>query len=192
MKGWKREMSFEDTGLTWIPTSPQIPESDTPFYYASTGILGELSLVNIGVGYTLPFKLVGAPWIDAENFAKTLNSQNLPGVAFVPFHYRPFFGSFKGLDCHGVMIQVNSPHIYQPLTVQYFILGVLKSLYPKIVTEKLSNLTAGQKKLFNQAMGNESMMQLLLNEKYIAWKLVDFQKTDRELFLKRRANYLLY
>ena len=85
MKGWKRTMTFKETGLAWVPTSPHIPEADTPLFYASTGILGELNMVNIGVGYTLPFKVVGAPWIDAEAFAEKLNSQHLRGVHFFPF-----------------------------------------------------------------------------------------------------------
>ena len=51
MKGWKRQMTFKQTGLQWVPSSPHIPEADTPFFYASTGILGELDVVNIGVGY---------------------------------------------------------------------------------------------------------------------------------------------
>jgi len=66
MEGWKRGMSFEETGLMWVPTSPQIPESDTPFFYPTTGIIGHCSLANIGVGYTLPFKVLGAPWIVSE------------------------------------------------------------------------------------------------------------------------------
>jgi len=82
MKGWKRSMTFEDTGLDWIPTSPHIPKATTPFFYPMTGLLGELQIVNIGVGYTLPFSLVGAPWIDKENFAKKLNKQKLPGGIF--------------------------------------------------------------------------------------------------------------
>lgn len=94
MEGWTRKMTFSDTGLTWIPTSPNIPEATTAYFYPTTGILGELTLVNIGVGYTLPFKLVGAPWIDADQFASVMNKQNLPGVSFKPFHYRPFFGKF--------------------------------------------------------------------------------------------------
>ena len=75
MTGWQRWMAFKDTGLQWIPTSPYIPEDDTPFFYATTGILGELSLVNIGIGYTQPFKLVGAPWIRAEAFAERLDAE---------------------------------------------------------------------------------------------------------------------
>ena len=62
MQGWNRRMTFNDTGLAWIPTSPNVPEATTAYYYPMTGFLGELTLVNIGVGYTLPFKLVGAPW----------------------------------------------------------------------------------------------------------------------------------
>jgi len=192
MKGWKREMVFSDTGLSWIPTSPQIPESDTPLYYATTGILGEFSLINIGVGYTLPFKVIGAPWINAEHFAHVLNSQKIEGVTFHPFHYRPFFGSFKGLDCHGVKIHITNPSVYKPLTVQYFIIGILKSLYPNTVAEKLNNLKLGQKKLFCQAWGNDVMIKMLINEKYVSWKLIDFQKKERETFILKRKKYLLY
>ncbi len=76
MKGWNRSMTFADTGLVWIPTSPNIPEATTPWFYPATGILGELQIVSIGIGYTLPFKVVGAPWIDADAFANKLNAQN--------------------------------------------------------------------------------------------------------------------
>ena len=185
-------MIFQDTGLVWIPTSPQIPEDDTPLYYATTGILGELSLINIGVGYTLPFKVIGAPWINAEQFTKSLNAQDLPGVTFHPFHYRPFFGSFKGLDCHGVKIQITNYEQYRPLTTQFTLIGVLKSLYPQIVAEKLTHMTKTQKDCFNQALGNRSMMELIHREKFVAWKLINFQKGEREQFLKKRQKYLLY
>src|ERR1700722_5214618 len=47
MLGWKRTMSYKDTGLHWIPTSPHVPEHDSPLFYAATGILGELGIVNI-------------------------------------------------------------------------------------------------------------------------------------------------
>lgn len=192
LKGWQRSMTFADTKLSWIPTSPQIPESDTPLYYAATGVLGEFSLVNIGVGYTLPFKVIGAPWIDADQFSNVLNAQNIQGVKFTPIHYRPFFGSFKGLDCHGVKIHITDNKSYKPLTVQYFLLGILKSLYPKIVNEKLSNLRLGQKLLYCQAMGNETMFKVVTTEKYISWKLMDFQRAERENFLTKRKKYLLY
>ena len=130
MKGWKRGMTFAQTGLIWIPTSPQIPEADTPFFYPATGLLGELQLVSIGVGYTLPFKVVGAPWIDAGKFAFALNHQKLGGVKFLPFHFKPFFGPYKHEECHGVRLVVTNPQKYHPVTTDFLMLGILKSLYP--------------------------------------------------------------
>jgi uncharacterized protein YbbC (DUF1343 family) len=192
MKGWRRSMSFADTGLTWVPTSPYIPESVTPQFYASTGLLGELSLVNIGIGYTLPFKVVGAPWIKANQLADKLNEQKLPGVYFMPFHYRPFYGIHQGKDCQGIMIVVTDSKTYRPVSSQYMILGMLKNLYPKQVMARLNALEPSKKELFCKASGNDEMLTLLQQEKYVAWKLIVFQKEEREQFLQERKKYLLY
>ncbi|MBS0604839.1 MAG: DUF1343 domain-containing protein [Verrucomicrobia bacterium] len=192
MKGWKRSMSFVDTGLTWIPTSPYIPEADTPQFYATTGLLGELSLVNIGIGYTLPFKVIGAPWIKARQLADKLNEQKLPGVYFMPFHYRPFYGAHKGKDCQGVMIAVTDSKSYRPVSSQYMILGVLKNLYPKQVIARLNAIEASKKELFCKANGNDEMLALIKEEQYVAWKLILYQKEEREQFIKERKKYLLY
>lgn len=189
MRGWNRNMSYKDTGLAWIPPSPHIPEPDTPFFYPSTGILGELKLLNIGVGYTLPFKIVGAPWVDAKMFARHLNAQNLPGVNFIPFHYRPFYGMYKGKDCNGVMIRITNRRTYRPIAVQYLIIGMLKSLYPKMFTERLS-ASSKQKQLFSQANGTDKIFEILMKEQYPAWKLIEFQKKQRTKFLKLRERYL--
>ena len=128
MRGWKRSMTYADTGLAWIPPSPNVPEADTPFFYPSTGILSGLKLLNIGVGYTLPFKIVGAPWINAKQYAQKLNEQKLPGVCFVPFYFKPFYGLYKGEDCQGVLIRITQPLRYRPVAVQYVLLGLLKSM----------------------------------------------------------------
>ncbi len=190
MKGWKRSMSFVDTQLPWIPTSPQIPEATTPLFYASTGILGELG-INIGVGYTLPFKVVGAPWIDADVFAKTLNKQQLPGVRFLPFHYRPFYGSLAKRECHGVLIQMTDSKVYRPMAVQYLLLGILKSLYPAQVSKQLGAITEAQKKLFCRANGTEEIYRLLVSERFPAWKMVSFQQKKRDAFKEKRKKYLI-
>lgn len=192
MTGWKRSMTFKETGIPWIPPSPHVPEPDTPFFCASTGVLGELEIVNIGIGYTLPFKLVGAPWIDAKLFAEKLNSQALPGVTFVPYHFRPFYGRYKGESCHGIKIVITDAKIYRPLAVQYLLLGMLKTLYPKEFKERLKGISETKRKCFCQANGNEEMYHLLLNEKYVAWKLIHFQQAEREAFLEKRKPYLLY
>lgn len=192
MRGWLREMVFRETGLHWVPTSPQIPESDTPFYYAATGLLGELSFVSIGIGYPLPFKIVGAPWIQGKEFAKKLNDQKLPGVVFLPFVFRPFYGKYQGLDCEGVKIIVTDPHTFEPLSAQYMILGMLKSLYPAEVNTRMSSLKKSKRDTFCKANGNDYVWDLLSKEKYIAWKLIKLQKQEHQNFRYRRQKYLLY
>ncbi len=192
MKGWKRDMIFKDTGLAWIPTSPNIPESDTPYFCATTGLLGELDLVNIGIGYTLPFKIVGATWINAEQFAAALNEQKIPGASFSPIHYKPFYGSLKDKDCHGIKIHITNHALYRPLLTQFFIIGLLKSLYPDQVTAKLKTLTKEKQDLFNKAHGSDSAYNLLLTEKFVTWKLIGHHIEERAAFIQKREKYLLY
>jgi len=189
MRGWKRSMSYRDTGLAWIPPSPNIPEADTPFFYPSTGMISGLKLLNIGVGYTLPFKIVGAPWIDAKKYAQKLNEQKLAGVHFLPFYFKPFYGLYKSEDCQGVLIQMTDSLRYRPIAVQYVILGVLKSMYPKEFAQRLNK--AGSMQLFHQANGTEAVFQILTEEKYATWKLLEFQQEERKAFSVLRQKYLL-
>lgn len=190
MQGWKRTMSFQDTGLPWIPTSPYIPEATTPFFYPTTGILGELQLVNIGIGYTLPFKVVGAPWINAKHFASQLNGQKFSGVRFEPFYFRPIYGRYKGEACQGVLICVTDPINFKPVSTQYLLLGMLKSLYP----EKFKDAIAAAKKkkeTLCKLNGIEEVYRLIIEEKHIAWKLCTLHEKERASFLQKRKQYLL-
>lgn len=190
MKGWKRHMSFKDTGLSWIPTSPHIPESDTPLYYPITGVLGELGIVNIGVGYTLPFKLIGAPWIKAEELAKQLNNQKLSGVSFFPIYYRPFYGKFMNEDCQGVLISVTDPLKYRPLVIQYAIIAALKQLYPKQFHEGLKGAQK-RKKMFTQVIGTEKLWDALQQKTAIKWNFKSLHEKERNDFREKRKEYLM-
>ncbi|MBA3816690.1 MAG: DUF1343 domain-containing protein [Parachlamydiaceae bacterium] len=190
MQGWRRWMSFQDTALPWIPTSPYIPESNTPFFYPTTGILGTLQLVNIGIGYTLPFKVVGAPWINAKLFAKSLNAQKFPGVHFEPFYYRPFYGRFAKQDCQGVLIVITEQVKFRPVTTQYLIIGILKSLYPKQFQDAIAAAKAN-KETICKVNGTEEVYRLITEEKNIVWKLHDVHLQERGAFLVLRKKYLI-
>lgn len=190
MKGWKRKMSFQDTGLAWIPTSPNIPEASTAFYYPTTGILGELGLVNIGIGYTLPFKVIGAPWINADQFARHLNQQKFPGVYFKPFHFRPIYGRFAKENCQGVLIVVKDPLTFKPVSTQYLLIGMLKSLYPTQFQTAIATAKK-RKETLCKLNGTEEVYKLLTEEKLIAWKLCDIGAKERNEFIKVRKQYLI-
>ncbi|MFZ4773220.1 MAG: exo-beta-N-acetylmuramidase NamZ family protein [Chlamydiia bacterium] len=190
MKGWNRGMEFKDTGLNWIPTSPNIPEPDTPLFYATTGLLGELRLCNIGIGYTLPFKLVGAPWMDASQICRHLNRQGLNGVRFVPIYFKPFSGSMAQLECQGALIQVLDRKTFRPFQVQGLIMGAIKQLYPQKFKEVMAHIGKSEKDLFCKAMGSDEPLQFLKEDKLVGWQIAEFQRAERELFMEKRKNYL--
>ncbi len=131
MEGWKRTMSWEDTGLQWVPTSPHIPHYYSAHFYAATGILGELGVISEGVGYTLPFQLLGAEWIDESAIAKRLNELKLPGVKFRPVIWKPFYGRFQGKTLRGVQIHIENFKKVNLTSIQFLFIQELKKLYPE-------------------------------------------------------------
>jgi len=105
MKGWRRRMHFEDTGLPWVLPSPNMPTVDTAFVYPG-GCLIEGTNLSEGRGTTRPFELVGAPWLDGVALARALERERLPGVRFRPVAFTPTFQKHAGLPCQGVQLHV--------------------------------------------------------------------------------------
>ena len=189
MEGWKRWMRWQDTGLTWTPTSPNIPESDTPLFYATTGILGELPLVSIGVGYTLPFKIFGAPWIDPDRISKKLNSMKLPGVFFQPFYFTPRYHHFKDTFCGGSRIIITDENSFRPVETGYHVIGTLISMYPD--NFDLSKISGYAEGMFNQANGTDLVLKMFREGKP-AEEIVHGYQQGLESFMEQRKKYLLY
>ncbi len=130
MEGWNREMTFMDTGLPWVPTSPHIPDMSSPFYYVSSGIVGELNSISIGIGYTLPFRTFAADWIDSRKLADKMNSYDLEGVIFRPISYKPFYGFGKRENLRGVETHITDYKNVKLMQIQFYIIQALKELYP--------------------------------------------------------------
>ena len=105
MKGYRRGMDFEDTGLPWVLPSPNMPTVDTAYVYPG-GCLIEGTNLSEGRGTTRPFHLVGAPWIDPWKLAADLDRAGLEGFAFRPCYFTPTFQKHAGVVCGGVEIHV--------------------------------------------------------------------------------------
>ena len=109
MRNWRRGMTWDETGLTWTPTSPNVPFARTALYYAATGTVGELPALSIGIGTPLPFEYAGAPGLDANAYARELIRRDLPGVTFSPARWTPTHGVYAGYLCAGVHIEFTDP-----------------------------------------------------------------------------------
>lgn len=130
MKKWKRKMTYADTGLQWVPSSPHIPHAESAIFYPVSGILGELGYMSIGVGYTIPFEMFAAPWINAEALSKALNNLNLPGILFRPIHLKPFYAVGKGEHYQGVQVHVTDYKKATLSDIQFYVMQEVANLYP--------------------------------------------------------------
>lgn len=189
MEGWHRSMTFAETGMPWVLPSPHIPDPSTSMLYPATGIMGDLDYVSIGVGYTLPFKLAGAPWIDAPALADRLTALNIPGVEFRPLYYKPFYAMFKGENLSGVEIYVTD-EAAAPLTlIQFYIMQELAEMYPS--QKAFDKATASRLNLFDKICGSPKVRQLFTKNYKVA-DLAPFWNKDVESFTKRTEPYRLY
>lgn len=191
MQGYRRAMTFEKTGLTWIPTSPQIPEASTPIYYASTNLVGELALISLGVGYTLPFKVIGAPWLDSEALKSQLNSCRAAELQVHSFQFTPFFGKFKGARCQGVLLHlVPGPH-WRPFQLQLNIMLAIKALDKAAFAQAIARLQA-RRLPFDKLCGTRQVLDALSAPHPSAMdQLISRIERDRRAFIQLRKPYLL-
>lgn len=113
MQGWRRAMSWEDTGLPWVAPSPNMPTPDTARVYPG-GCLIEGTNLSEGRGTTRPFELVGAPFLDGRRLARALARRGLPGVAFRPAAFQPAFHKYRGQLCGGVQVHVTDAERFKP------------------------------------------------------------------------------
>ena len=129
MKEWQRKMHWQDTGLHWVMTSPNIPTPDSGLVYPGTGLSGATN-ISEGVGTTRPFELIGASWLNGQAVAERLNQANLPGVHFRPVGFTPRFGEHSGVGQNGVQIHITDRYVYQSVRTAAMVLAVMRQFSP--------------------------------------------------------------
>ncbi len=135
-QGWTRDMQWLDTDLPWVPPSPNMPHFSTVLHYPGSCLLEGTNLSE-GRGTTLPFEIVGAPWIDSAKLADKVNgaisSQSImPTRVSIarPHTFRPTISKFAGEDCHGIQLHVNFPRHFNALETWLIIIDIIRNLYP--------------------------------------------------------------
>ena len=188
MKGWNRSMTYQDTGLPWVLPSPNIPFSDSPMYYASSGICGELyGFMNIGVGYTLPFQVFGALWIDPVRLKARLDSYGLEGVEFRTIWYKPFSGSLKGQLVAGLQYFFTDYGKARLTEVQFHVMQAVAELYPD---RKAFDVTDGYG-LFDKVCGTDYIRKEF-SSNYRFSDIMDYWRKDEKEFRNLSGKYHLY
>lgn len=189
MDGWRRNMLYGDTGLPWVLPSPNIPYPQSAVNYPSSGICGEFQgYLNIGIGYTLPFEVFAAEWIDADKLKARLDSYALPGVAFRTIHFKPFSGSMSGRLIHGVQFHYTDFEAAQVTMTQFYVMQAVQELYPEKNPFKLSE---GRNSMFDKVCGTD-YVRLHFKKALKVEDIADYWSKDVEAFKRLSKKYHLY
>lgn len=180
LKGWTRDMYFEDTNLPWVMTSPNIPTLDSVMGYAMTGFYTGIKASN-GVGTTRPFEFVGAEWMSSDWLVGVLENADMPGVKFRPTAFLPMFGAFSGKTCYGVQIHFVDKKKINAVETGAFIYYIVRQM------AKVEKVNPNQNPRIDKNLGENSLWDgEPIEEVFKRWK------NECESFAKLAEPYLLY
>lgn len=138
MKGWKRDMYYDDTDLVFIQPSPNIPTVDTAFVYIGTCIFEETNLSE-GRGTTKPFEMIGAPWLDSKAVIERMEQQE--GVILRGCSFTPTFSDYKDNFCRGIQLHVTDRDSFSPFAVGIKLLDAIRKTHSELEIEpSIANL----------------------------------------------------
>ncbi len=129
MQNWKRSFWFDQTGLPFVPPSPNLPTLSAMTLYPGTCLIEGTNLSE-GRGTTKPFEYIGAPWLKAVPLAQELNDLGLAGVRFRPVYFTPTFSKYQGEPCEGVHIFVMDRECCRPVEMTLHLIDHIKTHYP--------------------------------------------------------------
>lgn len=189
MEGWERTLWFDETGLSWIPPSPNIQTLATAIVYPGVCLI-EGTSISEGRGTLSPFELIGAPWADPDKILKQLSAFDTSGVACSAVEFAPkeipvaaHQPKYEGTVCRGMRISVVERNAVQPVRLGISILSAFKRAHP--------SETVFREDRFDALTGNQNVRQMLergVPPDEICREWVE----ELKVFGKTRAKYLMY
>ena len=180
MRRWHRNYFHENTGVRWVPPSPNLRTMKGAVLYPGLEILQNAD-VSVGRGTQAPFEQFGATWMSGDEVAAELNARNLPGLRFASTQFIPVSGPFRGQRCGGVAIRITDRRAVRSMRMGIEIADVLKKRYPKqFDPAKLMQL-----------VGSADTIQKL-QDGVAPQDIVNSWSADLEAFEKMRRLYFLY
>jgi uncharacterized protein YbbC (DUF1343 family) len=191
MEGWRREMYFDHTGLTWIMPSPNMPTLDSAIVFPGA-VLVEGTTLSEGRGTTRPFELIGAPWIDGERLADALNGRDLPGVRFRAVSFEPTFQKHAELTCGGCQIHVTDRAAFQPVATGVTLLEECRRQDPARFGWKPPPYEYEYERLAIDLLYGSDELRRGLDAGHSADRIMASWEDEVREFLPIRARYLIY
>jgi uncharacterized protein YbbC (DUF1343 family) len=191
MEGWRRDMYADATDLPWVMPSPNMPTLDTAIVYPGT-VLFEGVLISEGRGTTRPFELIGAPWIDAESFARRMNELRLPGVYFRPAVFEPTFQKHAKLTCGGCQIHVTDRHQFRPVLTGVALIAMFHQVDPDKFSWRQPPYEYELDKMPIDILAGSTTLREQIEGRVDAREIAASWKQEEDDFRKLRQSYLSY
>ena len=185
MKGYDRELLYSQTGLPWVPPSPNLPDYENAVIY-SAAVYFEGTNLSVGRGTPNPFKYIGAPWIDAEKFCSGLSSLGIRGFAFRPVYFKPVSSAWSGRRCGGVQIFLTGEK-FSACENAYKIMSYIKKTYPQFRLCRDSSRSYGLDILSGSDLFRSGLDQGLPYE-----TIGRLSEPERDRYRRRIEKYFLY
>jgi uncharacterized protein YbbC (DUF1343 family) len=190
--GWRRDMEWEDTGLPWRQTSPNIRTLEAAVAYPAMGVLEGIN-VSEGRGTEDAFLLIGAPWIEEGRLVERLAAMKLPGIRFLPDVFTPRSGPaashpiYQGLSCRGFRFDVVDRARYRVLGTGLTALATILKMYP----ERARWETSGDGYVIDGLLGTD-VPRRRLDAGDSVDEILSSLEPALDTFREARARYLLY
>jgi len=191
MEGWQRAMYADETDLPWVMPSPNMPTLDTAIVYPGT-VLFEGILISEGRGTTRPFELIGAPWIEAESFARRMNGLGLAGVHFRPAVFEPTFQKHAKLTCGGCQIHVTDRQKFQPVLVGVALIAMFYQTNSVEFAWRQPPYEYEPEKMPFDILSGSTALREQIEAGVDAREIASSWKDDEANFRKVRESFLLY
>ena len=191
MKGWRRKMYFDSTGLPWVMPSPNMPTLDTAIVYPGA-VMFEGTTVSEGRGTTRPFEVTGAPYLEPYRLIERLGKDRLAGVVFRPQHFEPTFHKFKGERCGGLQLHVIDRKSFKPVITSVAIISAIRELWPEDFGWKQPPYEYVHDKLPFDVINGGAMLRGQIESGESIRKIEKGWRTGLKRFAALREKYLLY
>ncbi len=159
MKGWTRGMVWEDTGLKWIPTSPNIPTIGAARGYTATGVLGEIGIES-GIGGPAPFQIVAGNDWNTSDIARRFNALHIPGVRASPIKYHTIKGKWAGSSYDGVYLQIDPRSAGNLTAINFQAIEILEDAVDDF--SPFAHTIADQRDMFDKVSGGTTVRRQLV------------------------------
>jgi len=191
LEGWRRDMFADATALPWVMPSPNMPTLDTAIVYPGT-VLFEGILISEGRGTTRPFELIGAPWIEAERFARDMNALDLPGVYFRPAVFEPTFQKHAKQACGGCQIHVTDRAAFRPVLTGVALAAMFHRTNPSSFAWRQPPYEYEHDKMPIDILAGSDALRRQIEAGVSASEIASGWAEDEAAFRKVRQKYLLY